>query len=324
MFDFDSKFGKPVLQESISVSMVEGLVSAWKPKVIINEVVELSGGYSNSNFKIDSDLGTFVCRVSHKGKEQLLVESELSNKLGDQLSPNILFIGEKDGYCFSIVDFVEGVLFSEAWQSLEQIVLEEILIDLGNKISRIHSCQFPCSGFFDSKLSIGKEFKKGVGSEYYDFIVSSLKNGPVIERLGIELLRDIAELVTANKVLFEKVNTHRSLVHSDFNTKNILVSVEERRVTGILDWEYAHSGTPLCDFANFLRFEAEAGFNVVDFLVKGYGKESNIFFKDWRKVSSLLDLASMFGFLARENLHELTLNTSRKVIQDTISSLAVR
>ena len=48
-----------------------------------------------------------------------------------------------------------------------------------------------------------------------------------------------------------------SLVHSDFNPKNLLVEPTTGRVTGVLDWEFAHAGLPVTDLGNLLRFDRE-------------------------------------------------------------------
>jgi aminoglycoside phosphotransferase (APT) family kinase protein len=50
------------------------------------------------------------------------------------------------------------------------------------------------------------------------------------------------------------------LVHSDFNPKNLLVDPASLDVTGLLDWEFAHSGSPYTDLGNLLRFERDATF----------------------------------------------------------------
>jgi aminoglycoside phosphotransferase (APT) family kinase protein len=50
------------------------------------------------------------------------------------------------------------------------------------------------------------------------------------------------------------------LVHSDFNPKNLLVDPVRCRVTGLVDWEYAHAGSPLTDAGNLLRFPDHPGF----------------------------------------------------------------
>jgi aminoglycoside phosphotransferase (APT) family kinase protein len=44
------------------------------------------------------------------------------------------------------------------------------------------------------------------------------------------------------------------LVHSDFNPKNLLVDPETAEITGLIDWEFAHAGSPYSDLGNLLRF----------------------------------------------------------------------
>lgn len=45
------------------------------------------------------------------------------------------------------------------------------------------------------------------------------------------------------------------LVHSDVNPKNLLVDPGPLTITGLLDWEFAHSGHPFTDLGNVLRFD---------------------------------------------------------------------
>jgi Ser/Thr protein kinase RdoA (MazF antagonist) len=45
------------------------------------------------------------------------------------------------------------------------------------------------------------------------------------------------------------------LAHSDANPKNLLVDRATLTVTGLLDWEFAHSGHPFTDLGNLLRFD---------------------------------------------------------------------
>ncbi|MEZ5095195.1 MAG: phosphotransferase [Nocardioides sp.] len=48
-----------------------------------------------------------------------------------------------------------------------------------------------------------------------------------------------------------------SVAHSDFNPKNLLVDPETLAVTGVVDWEFAHSGSPYTDVGNLLRFDRD-------------------------------------------------------------------
>lgn len=47
------------------------------------------------------------------------------------------------------------------------------------------------------------------------------------------------------------------LAHSDFNPKNLLVDPETAELTGLIDWEFAHAGSPYTDLGNLLRFCAD-------------------------------------------------------------------
>jgi len=50
------------------------------------------------------------------------------------------------------------------------------------------------------------------------------------------------------------------LVHSDFNPKNLLVEPGSGTITGVVDWEFAHSGSSYEDLGNLLRFETDEPF----------------------------------------------------------------
>jgi aminoglycoside phosphotransferase (APT) family kinase protein len=50
------------------------------------------------------------------------------------------------------------------------------------------------------------------------------------------------------------------LVHSDVNPKNLLLDPATLEVTGLLDWEFAHSGHPFTDLGNLLRFDRDPAY----------------------------------------------------------------
>jgi aminoglycoside phosphotransferase (APT) family kinase protein len=45
------------------------------------------------------------------------------------------------------------------------------------------------------------------------------------------------------------------LVHSDLNPKNLIVDPASLTVAAVLDWEFAHSGSPYTDLGNAVRFD---------------------------------------------------------------------
>jgi aminoglycoside phosphotransferase (APT) family kinase protein len=51
-----------------------------------------------------------------------------------------------------------------------------------------------------------------------------------------------------------------SLAHSDLNPKNVLVDPDTLEITAVVDWEFAHAGSPYTDLGNLLRFDRQPAY----------------------------------------------------------------
>jgi aminoglycoside phosphotransferase (APT) family kinase protein len=67
----------------------------------------------------------------------------------------------------------------------------------------------------------------------------------------------LAGLARVAELAQERLDTvdRTCLVHSDANPKNLLMDPATLTITGLLDWEFAHSGHPFTDLGNTLRFD---------------------------------------------------------------------
>jgi aminoglycoside phosphotransferase (APT) family kinase protein len=103
--------------------------------------------------------------------------------------------------------------------------------------------------FVDHDLAIGDfDVPDGLPG-FVDAVAASLDWEPGL----LEGLRAVAD--RAQRILD---SVRRScLVHSDLNPKNLLVDPETLAVTGVVDWEFAHSGHPYTDLGNLLRFDRD-------------------------------------------------------------------
>lgn len=87
--------------------------------------------------------------------------------------------------------------------------------------------------------------------------------------LGAELVAALLPVAgTAQDVLDE--DRRSCLVHADVNAKNLLVDPQTLEITGVLDWEYAHAGSPYEDLGNLVRFERDRVF--VEALLAAYAE----------------------------------------------------
>jgi aminoglycoside phosphotransferase (APT) family kinase protein len=120
--------------------------------------------------------------------------------------------------------------------------------------------------------------------------------------------------------LIEASGGAATLVHSDFNPKNLLVDPDRAEVTGLLDWEFADAGHPLTDLGNLLRFPPrrwEPGLRALTGgvleLLGAAGLPSG-----WLETARALDLFALVELAARERRNpvvdrarELLLATAR-------------
>jgi aminoglycoside phosphotransferase (APT) family kinase protein len=120
-------------------------------------------------------------------------------------------------------------------------------------------------------------------------------DGP-LDSATARVLRDLARRGSG---VLAAVAGERSLVHCDFNPKNVLVARRAGRweVAAVLDWELAFSGSPLFDVGNMLRFAHEypAGFTTgfLDAYRGGRGRLPD----DWPRISRTLDLFALADIL---------------------------
>ncbi|RLV49518.1 aminoglycoside phosphotransferase family protein [Nocardioides mangrovicus] len=67
-------------------------------------------------------------------------------------------------------------------------------------------------------------------------------------------LSALGEVLTDAQALLDTVS-RTCLVHGDVNAENVLVDPDTLEVTGLVDWEFAHAGSPYADLGNLLRFD---------------------------------------------------------------------
>jgi aminoglycoside phosphotransferase (APT) family kinase protein len=92
-----------------------------------------------------------------------------------------------------------------------------------------------------------------------------------------------------------------TLVHSDFNSRNLLIRRDGRRshVTAILDWEFAFAGPAYVDVANFLRYERADRPRFEPWFSHGMREGGLTLEGDWRRAARMADLPALCEMLSR-------------------------
>jgi aminoglycoside phosphotransferase (APT) family kinase protein len=109
--------------------------------------------------------------------------------------------------------------------------------------------------------------------------------------------------------------TRRVLVHSDFNPKNLLVDPESWQVTGLLDWEFAHAGSPYADLGNLTRFERHPAF--VDAVLEVLADRAPVLARDPLRMGRYADLWALV-----ELAGSLRINAVRRLAEDLLRAQA--
>jgi len=116
----------------------------------------------------------------------------------------------------------------------------------------------------------------------------------------------------------------RSLVHSDFGNRNILVREEHGRwvVAAIIDWEFAFSGSPLLDVGNFLRYETSHRPLREPHFSRGFVEHGGKLPDNWREIVRVIDLTGLVECLTHDELpvdvEAELLELTRATIEPTI------
>lgn len=158
-----------------------------------------------------------------------------------------------------VTEFVEGVRGDLQLPDLDEAQQGRLGRCLGEIAGTLAGMPFLTAGTFADKDLRVEAFTLDL-TEWVESYAERLDWSPA----DLDGLRDVA--ADAQDLLDTVARV--SLVHSDLNAKNIIVDPETLRVRAVLDWEFAHAGSPFADLGNLLRFDREAAY--VSGVLEGY------------------------------------------------------
>jgi GNAT superfamily N-acetyltransferase len=171
--------------------------------------------------------------------------------------------------------------------------------EVGLILSRMTAHEFSEAGFFDKELKI---IPYSPSDDCLIFAKDCLQNKTVQSVLTPQTIYKINEAFAQYGHLFPG-GSEKHLVHADFDPANILVHKVDGswKVSGVLDWEFAFSGSVLCDVANMLRYAHKMPPEFQNAFLKGLGSGGVILPENWRNTINLLNLLSLLDILQRSD-----------------------
>lgn len=150
---------------------------------------------------------------------------------------------------------------------------------------------FESPGWINADGSVSSfSFKGGSG-----FITQKLESADVRAWLRQEAVEAIYEILERETRRLDDLDAESCLVHGDFNPTNILIY--QGKVSGVLDWEFCHSGTPYMDIGNLLR-NTDPEFH--DQIKRGLETGGMSLPGDWKERAELVDHGSHLEFLTSD------------------------
>lgn len=291
---FKQNWEKTDQHYSISPQTIEGMVALAFPqsKLISHEVI--SGGCANLNIKItlQDKKQPYILRVYLRDKDAAYVEQKLGEILKDKVPiPQIYFVGDVDEYRFAIAEFMSGITLRDLLLGDEVYDMEQLMEEAGKILAKIQTVKFPCSGFFGKDLSIQDPI---TNTGYVDYAKECLKHPTVIDTLGQDVILKISTVLERYASLFpDETQTH--LLHGDYDPANLLVDRANGRwkISCVLDWEFAFSGSPLQDVANMLRYAHHMPKIYETSFITGLQNGGVNLPEDWRLRIDLLNLIAL-------------------------------
>ena len=278
---------------------ISRLCESLRPQKRVKSAVRLSGGISNSSFRIhfESSNEPIVLRIYERDPVACRKELELLGALGRTVPVPEVLHAEPEGFgdegAFIFLKYVEGITFRQLKATGDRRAIQEAAYAVGATLGAIGGHDLSTLSHVDE----GTQLR-------LDSIDSYLSSPRLIARTGGALADRVRHLVAGWAQRLQSVANERRLVHGDFRKQNVLVRPDEDgwTVAAILDWECAFAGSQMFDVAVFLRYErpeqpvAEPAFS------RGFLDGGGQLCDDWMGLIRVVDLDSLCRSLTADHL----------------------
>ncbi|MFQ6027101.1 MAG: phosphotransferase family protein [Dehalococcoidia bacterium] len=261
-------------QQPFDPALIQSFLRGRTPQSV--ELFE--SGKINTNYKLTfTDDDSYVLRLYRRDNSQR--ESYVMGLVRDLVPvPDMIDRGES----WAVFSFLPGQLLENTPQHTGAAA--EVL-------ARLASVAFDSTGWISGDGSVSPFPFNGVRG----YIAEILQNSTVRSWVGPERSEAIVEIIENESQRLDELEAQSCLVHGDFNPTNILI--HEGNVSGVLDWEFCHSGTHYMDIGNLLRNTDPAYHQDIQSGLARGGLNLPV---DWQERAELIDLTSHLESLSSQ------------------------
>ena len=312
-YDWERTFPFLEINKEQVIRLCQGVLK----KENIIRATPINEGCRTTNYIIETSepKNKYILKIFFSTDQSYKKEIELLTKLKENKSIPVskIYIVDRSDIIqnreYAIYEYMEGMTLGQAIKN-GYIVEERFIREVAKTLTMIHKHKFDKIGFLDEHLNV-KESLPPLKLWYQKFMGERAK-----QRLGKNIINKINNIVKENEKILEKLDEEISLVHGDFQGTNILI--KSRRLSGILDWEFAMAGHPLADIGQFFRYEEYFNTNLLKAFEDEYNKNSDYkLVKDWYKISKIRDLINLIQLIdGEENMPNKYTNIKNIIINN--------
>ncbi len=309
----------------VELDQIQALLAPVLKGAAIAGVERVEGGFTNTLYRVTpADGGVSLClRIFAAGRVQWERELKLLARVSASLPvPDALMAdcgGADFGRPYLVYRWIEGITLNKCRRHAPPAALLSVSEPLGRLLAGVASFSFPdgLNGALND-VHAGQSPMEALLSANEE----ALLHGLARERLGAALADVMWRCLEAGAARLCGLDRAASLVHGDLGGRNILVAPAEDggwRVSGLIDWEDAFSGSPLWDAGSLFRYTRRYSETFRQRFERGYRDAGGALPEDWLRTARLLDATRQVATLNEERELPVVFAECRELIEAVVA-----
>lgn len=250
--------------------------------IIIENKELINIGCRNSNYKVTTNRGKYLIRISSKNEAGCINEIAAANLyIPNVYKPRLLYCHEFKKTLCMVYQYIDNKPLKE------DMINEDIIYKIAKQAANIHKIQkdqldkFKLLDFPDLKYM------------YKLF----LDNKNTQRRLGITRLNNINKILDKYDRSLDLIESKKGFIHSDFKISNMIIS--NKNEVYITDWEYCTYGHTYADIGQLFRYVDINQTKLLKIFEEVYNYNANYKLEEnWLQLAFLRDLVNPLQLLS--------------------------
>lgn len=311
------------------IASVRRLIAPIFPMRRVARYDFLTGGLRNTSLRLQFESGEapVVLRMYRQASDACRKEVAILNLVRRTVPvPEVIHLepaGVEGSVPFVVLSFVEALTFQQLKRTGTLTAIHQASSSVGETLAAIGAYEFSKPGRLvpttNDQLEVGAPYTIST-NPIPEILDRFLESAEARRRLGPALVERLLNLVWGWAPALPDFTNVGQLVHSDFGNRNILVNEVDGqwKVVAVLDWEFAFSGSPLVDVANFLRYDTIHEPLREPHFSRSFVEHGGELPDNWRHIIRVIDLTALVECLTHDYLPDDVANEIIGLINSTL------